>query len=85
MRVYQSMPTAENVMQFDDVLPTPSSPTFGFHGVDTWRHSGNFPVRREKLKITTILMIQHMYRFDFFMKFYFMDYIKYVVILETNK
>ena len=37
-------PDPENVMHSDDVLPTPSSLTFVFHGVDPWHQSGNFPV-----------------------------------------
>ena len=72
-------------MQSDDALATPSSLTFRFHCVDTWRQSGNFPVGRAKLKLTPNPWIQHMSRLDFFMKLYFMDYIKDVVIPETNK
>ena len=45
-------PAPENFMQSDDVFPTPSSLTFGFHGVNPWRQSGNFPVERAKLKMT---------------------------------
>ena len=37
----------ENVMQSDDVLPHLSSLTFGFHGVNTWRQSGNLPIGSE--------------------------------------
>ena len=40
---YDNKPDPENVMQSDDVLPTPSSLTFGFHGVNPWYQSGNFP------------------------------------------
>ena len=58
----------ENVMQSDDILPTPSSLTFVFHGVDPWCQGGNFPVGRDKLKMTPIPRIQHKYRLDFFMK-----------------
>ena len=78
-------PTPENVMQYDDVLNNPSSITFGFHDVGHWRQSGNFPVGRAKLEMTPNPRIQHMYRLDFFTELYFMNYIKYVVILETNK
>ena len=46
---------------------------------------GNFPVGRVKLKMTPNPRIQHMSRLDFFMKLYFVDYIKDVVIPETNK
>ena len=42
-------PAPEKSMRSDDVLPPPSSLTFGFHGVDTWRQSGNFPVGRANL------------------------------------
>ena len=49
----------ENSMQSDDLLPTSSPPTFGFHGIDPWRQSGNFPVGRAKLKMTPIPRIQH--------------------------
>ena len=59
----------ENFMQYDDVLPNPSSLTFGFHGVDPWCQSGNFPVGRAKLNMTPIPRIHHMDRLDFFMKF----------------
>ena len=64
-------PAPENVMQYDGVLPTPSSLTFGFHGVDPWHQSGNFPVGRAKLKMTPNPKIQHMSRLNFFIKFYF--------------
>ena len=72
-------------MQSDDVLPTPSSLTFEFHGINYWRQSGNFPVGRARLKITPNPSIQQLYLLDFFMKLYFMDSIKDVVIPETNK
>ena len=75
----------ENFMHYDDVLPTPSSLTFGFHVVSPWSHSGNFPVGRDKLKMNPNPRIQHMSCLDFFMKFYFMGYIKDLVIPETNK
>ena len=69
----------------DDVLPTPSSLNFLFHGVDSWRQSGNFPAERYNMKMTPIPRIQHMSRLNFFTKLYFMEYIKDVVIPETNK
>ena len=72
-------------MQSYDFLPTPSSLNFEFHGVDPWRQSGNSPVGRAKLKMTPIPRIQHISRLHFFMKLYFMDYIKDVVIPETKK
>ena len=72
-------------MQSDDVSPTPSSLTFGFHVIDPWRQSGNFPVVRANLKMTTIPRIQLISCLELFMKLYFMDYIKYEVIPETNK
>ena len=78
-------PAPENIMHSDDVLPTPSLLTFGFHGVDPWRQSGNFPVKRAKLKMTPNPRIQHISRLYFFMKLYFVDYINDVVIPETNK
>ena len=78
-------PSPDNVMQSDDVLPPSSSLTFGFHGVDTWRQSVNLLVGRYKLKINPIPRIQHMSCLNLFMKLYFMDYIKDVVIPETNK
>ena len=78
-------PASENVMHSDDVLPTPSSLTFEFHGVGDLHQSGNFPVGRVKLKMNPNPRIQHMSRLDFFMKLYFVDYIKDVVIPETNK
>ena len=68
----ENEPAPENVMQSDDVLPTPSSLTFVFHGIDTWRQSEKLPVGRAKLKMTLIPRIQHMYRLDLFMKLYFM-------------
>ena len=49
----------DNVMYSDDVLPTPSSLTFGFHGIDPWRQSGNFPIGSSKLKMTPNPRIQH--------------------------
>ena len=72
-------------MQYNYFLPTPSSLTFGFHGISPWRQSGNFPVGRAKLKMTPIPRIQYMSRLYFFMKLYFMNYIKDIVIPETNK
>ena len=63
-------------MHYDDVLPTPSSMAFGFNGVDTLRHSGNFPVGRTRLNMTLIPMIQHIYHLEFIMTLYFMGYIK---------
>ena len=78
-------PDPDNVMQYDDALPTPSPLIFGFHGVNPWRQSFNFPVARPKLNMTPIPRIQHMSHLDFFMKFYLMKYIKDVVIPETNK
>ena len=69
----------------DDVLPTPSSLNFLFHGVDSWRQSGNFPAERYNMKMTPIPRIQHMSRLNFFTKLYFMEYIKDVVIPETKK
>ena len=78
-------PAPDNVIQYDYFFPTPSSLTFGSHGVDPWRQSGNFPVGRSKLKMTMIPRIQHMSHLNFFVKFYFMEYIKYLVTPETNK
>ena len=78
-------PAPENVMQYDDVFSTPSSPTFGFRGINNLRQSGNFPVGRAKLKTTPIQRIQHMSRLDFFIKLCFMEYIKDVVIPKNNK
>ena len=78
-------PAPDNCMQSDDVLPTPSSLTFGFHGLDPWIHSGKFPVGRDKLKMNPNQRIQHMSHLDFFIKLYFMDHIKGVVIPDTNK
>ena len=78
-------PSPENVMQSDYVFPTPSPLTFRFHGVNPWRHSGKFPVRRAKPNMTPIPRIQHMSRLDLFIKLYFMEYIKDVFIPETNK
>ena len=48
----KNYPAPENAMHSDDVLPTPSSLTFGFHGVGPWCESGNFPVGRAKLNMT---------------------------------
>ena len=78
-------PAPDNVIQSDDVLPTPLSLIFGFHGVDTLCHSGNFPVGRANMKTAPIPRIQHIPHIDFFTKFYFMEYIKDVFIPETNK
>ena len=78
-------PTPENFMRSDDILPTPSSLTFGFHGVDTWLKSGDLPVGRDKPKMTPNPRIHHMSCLYLFVKLYFMDYIKDVVILETKK
>ena len=78
-------PYHENFMQYDDVLPTPSSLTFGFHGINPWLQIGNFPVGRANPKMTPNQKIQHMSRLDFFVKLYFMDYIKDVVIPDNNK
>ena len=61
-------PAPENIMHSDDVLPTPSSLTFVFHGVDPWRQSGNFPVGRTKLKMTPNPRIQHISRLYLFTK-----------------
>ena len=82
---YNNKPYPGNFMQYDDVFPTPSSLTFGFHDVDPWHQSGNFPVGRANMKMTPNPSIHHMYHLDFFMKLYFMDYIKAVVIPETKK
>ena len=78
-------PVPDNVMQFDDVLPTTSSLKFGFHGVYPWHKSGKFLFGRVRLKMTPKPRIQHISCLDFFMKSYFMEYIKYLVIPETNK
>ena len=78
-------PSPENVMQSDDVLDIPSSFIFGFHDIYPWHQSGNFPIGRSKLKMTQNPRIQHMSRLDLFMNLYGMEYIKDVVILETNK
>ena len=67
-------PSPDNVMQSDDVLPTPSTLTFGFNGVDPWCQSGNYPVGRTKLGVTPIPRIQHMYRLELFMDLYLMEY-----------
>ena len=72
-------------MHPDDVFPNHSSLTFGFHGIYPWHQSGNFPVGRAKMKMTPTPRIQHMSRLELFMNLYFMDYIKYVFIPETNK
>ena len=78
-------PATDNVMQSDDVFTTPSPLTFGFHGVNPWHQSGNFPVGSANLKMIPIPRIQLMSRLDFFMKLHFMEYIKNVVIPGTNK
>ena len=75
----------ENVMQSDDILPTPSPLNFGFHGIDPWRRSGNFPVWRAKMKITPNPRMHHIYCLGLFMNVYFVEYTKYVVIPDTNK
>ena len=75
----------ENFMQSYDVLPPPLSTNFGSHDVNPWRQSGNLPVGRSKLNMTPIPLIQNISRLKFFMKFYFMDYIKDVFIPETSK
>ena len=78
-------PAPENLMQSDDVFPTASIITFGFHDVYPWRQSGNLPFGRPKLKTTPIKRIQHIYRLQFFIKLFFMDYIKNLIIPETKK
>ena len=78
-------PDPENSMQSDYVLTTYSALTSEFHGVDPWRQSGKFPVGRAKPKTTSNPIIQHMSLINFFMKLYFMDNIKNVVIPKTNK
>ena len=78
-------PAPENFMQSDNILSPPSSLTFGFHGVNPWHQSGNLPVGSSNLKMTLIPNIQHMYRLNVFMKFHFIDYIKHLVIPDTNK
>ena len=75
----------DNVMQYDDVLPSPSSLTFGFYGIDPWSQSGKLPVGRAKMKMNLIPRIQHMSCINFPVKFYFMEYIMYLVIPKTNK
>ena len=77
-------PDPENCMHSEDVLPPPSQLTFLFHGFNPWCHGGNFPVGRDKLKMASIPIIQHMSRLKFFIKLYFMEYSKDVVIPETN-
>ena len=59
-------PSPDNSMQSDDVFTTPLSLTFGFHGLDPWRQSGNFPVGRARLKMTPNPRIKPMSRLDFF-------------------
>ena len=78
-------PAPENFMHSDDVFNTSSSITFVFHGINTWRQSGNFPVLSYKLKMTPNPRIQHMSCLNLFVKLYFMEYIKDVVIPDTNK
>ena len=75
----------ENVLKSDDEFPTPSFLTFVFHVVDPWCKSGNFPVGRANLKMTPNPRIKHIYPLNLFMKLYLMDYIKDVVIPDTNK
>ena len=75
----------ENLIESDDILPTPSSLTFGFNVVNLWRQSGNLPVDRAKLKVTPNSRMHHIYGLNFFIKFYFMDYMKDVVIHESIK
>ena len=82
---YNNEPAHYNFMQYDNVLPIPSSLTSGFHDVDPWRQSGKFSVGRAILKMIPNPRIQQMSRLYFFMEFYFMDYINYVVIPDTNK
>ena len=50
----------ENVIQSYNLLPTLSSLTFEFHGINTWRPGGKLPVGRAKLKTTPIPRIKHM-------------------------
>ena len=75
----------ENVMKSDDVLPTPSSLIFRFHGIDPWHQSRNFPIGRARMKMTPNPRIQNMSCIEFFIKLYFMDYIRDIVIPETKK
>ena len=72
-------------MQSDYILPTPSSLTFVFHYVNPWCQSGNFLVGGAKLKMIPNPRIQHMSCLNFFMKFYFVDYIRDVLIADNNK
>ena len=61
-------PAPDNAMQSDDVFTTSSYLTFGFHGADHWRHSGNFPVGRSKLNMTPNPSIYHMSCLELFAK-----------------
>ena len=54
-------------------------------GINPWRHSGKFPVGKAKLKTVSNIRVQNMSHLDFFCQLYFMNYIKDVVIPETNK
>ena len=78
-------PPPENDLNSDDALPLPSSLILGFHGINPWCQSGNFYVRRAKLKMTPIPWIQHMSHLNFFMNLYFMEHIKDLVVPDTNK
>ena len=82
---YDNEPAPYNSLQYDYVLPIPSSLTFLFHDVDPRSQSGNSPVGRVRLKITPKPRIHHMSRLGFFVKLYSMDYIKDVFIPDTNK
>ena len=81
----ENNPAPENIIQYDYVFTTPTSLTFGFHGIDPWRRSGNLPVWRAKMKITPNPRMHHIYCLGLFMNVYFVEYTKYVVIPDTNK
>ena len=70
---------------FEDVLPDPETINFGFQRIKPWRQSGNLPVGKGNLKTVSTFRAQRMSCLEFFYQFYFMKYIKDVVIPETNK
>ena len=58
---------------------------WGFDGVDQWRTSGGGVFSPAKLKTTDSSSIPPMSILEFFLLFYPCDYIKLVLIPQTNK
>ena len=86
--VPENIPVATNVDAVADTAidrNTIAAEDWGFDGVDQWRTSGGECFSPAKLKTTYSSSITRMYILGFSLLFYPCDYIKLVLIPQTNK